>query len=60
MTLSVNDYDQPAIAPSPVREERINEAVLLLVDQLVIAGVIGPATSEKVRARLVDQKGATP
>ena len=59
MTLSENDDDTADSVgiPSPGDERAVVDlraAVLLLTDQLVIAGVIGPATSEKVRALLAE------
>ncbi len=54
----MNDDDTDTIGiPSPGDERAVVDlrtAVLTLIDQLVIAGVIGPATSEKVRALLVE------
>ncbi|HLQ47552.1 MAG TPA: hypothetical protein VK233_01170 [Candidatus Dormibacteraeota bacterium] len=58
MTLSENDDTADTIGiPSPGDERAVVDlrvAVLTLVDQLVLLGFIGPATSEKVRALLVE------
>lgn len=57
--LSENDDDTEDPRPlpgDPRAVARLSLAVGILTDQLVVAGVIGPATSEKVRALLSDEE----